>query len=76
MRDARLDDVTVRYRDTSGTLNYVGADDPPRIITVWPCDHGGVRVEPGKVPQGHRCAVCGARPARYVLDGMQDGSNL
>ena len=34
--------------------------------TVWPCEHGGVQVEAGRVPPHHQCAVCGEKPIAVV----------
>lgn len=52
-------------------MSFVSGSKPigPSVITVWPCDCGGVRVEGSTVPFGHRCATCGAYPERYVKAG-------
>jgi hypothetical protein len=36
------------------------------LIAVWPCDHGGVMVEPGRAKPGYQCSVCG-ETARTAL---------
>ena len=49
-----------------------------RVIAVWPCDHGGVIVEPGKARPGYECHRCGATARTYVavdahaMDAMVD----
>ncbi len=36
------------------------------VISVWPCDHGGVEVERTRVPQSVHCATCQATPVHYI----------
>lgn len=36
------------------------------IVAVWPCDHGGVHVEPGPAMPGYGCSQCGATASTYV----------
>ncbi len=46
-----------------------------KVLTIWPCDHSGVRVENGDVSLGYVCGECGARPARYLrADALTDDS--
>lgn len=50
------------------------SDRKPREYALWPCEHGGLVVEPYRVPPGHACATCGAHPVnvREVLDPWED----
>jgi hypothetical protein len=49
----------------------VTPDHGRRAVTIWPCDHGGVEVEPAGVPPGMTCAECGANLRQYVdLDAL------
>jgi hypothetical protein len=41
--------------------------EPDRVIAVWPCDHGNVRVEPGPAVKSYPCHECGATASTYVL---------
>jgi hypothetical protein len=43
-----------------------------RVVTIWPCDHGGVRVEEGAVPRNYHCYQCGARPTQYLPASLAD----
>lgn len=42
------------------------------VVAVWPCEHGGIVVEPGPAMPGYACSTCGATAATYVLLGGED----